>query len=504
MAGSLAPSHISAWDHRYEFRSGKWAQKDYNFEDPTTNLMTSTPTLVPLAEAKKYEIYDYPGAYQTKEDGEPLSRLRMEEEEMRFHTVDAASTCRTFTAGGKFTLKRHTFAAETGKSYLITAIQPTARDDSYISRPSASPKEYANTFTCIPADAIFRPARITPKPVVAGPQTAVVVGPKGEEIWTDKYGRVKVQFHWDRYGQSDENSSCWVRVSHPWAGKKWGALATPRIGQEVIVDFLEGDPDQPIITGRVYNAVQMPPYDLNDQGGGATNTISGMKSASTPGSGGYNEMSMDDTKGKEKITIHGQYDMNTTVQHDKTTTVNNNRSTTVVVDDTLNVNSNRTVHVKGKLSETIDTGQEVTISSGYQETITGGATSTISGGLTSTVNGQWENTVSGHLRETVTAGEEQGVTGGKTLTVTGGFTEEVTGERWMTVTGPINQSATTTIDIHAIGAGTYTSDASLALAVAGSVVEITPDTITISAAGSTIKVDASGVSINGQKISLNC
>jgi type VI secretion system secreted protein VgrG len=299
--------------------------------------------------------------------------------------------------------------------------------------------QYGCGFTAMSSSETFRAPRSTPRPIVHGPQTAIVVGPAGDEIYTDKYGRVKVQFHWDREGKHDENSSCWMRVSHPWAGKGWGAISVPRIGQEVIVDFLEGDPDRPIITGRVYNAETMPPFGMP-----AGAVVSGIKSNTHKG-GGYNELSMDDTAGKEKITIHGQYDMNTTVEHDQTNTINNNRSTQVVVDDSLNVDANRTVHVKGKLAETIDTGQELTISSGYKETITGGATSSITGGLTSTVDGKWDNTISGHMKEVVSAGEEQEVTGGKKLTVTGGLTEAITGEHKTTVTGPIDQSATATL-----------------------------------------------------------
>jgi len=303
----------------------------------------------------------------------------------------------------------------------------------------------------------FRPHRLTARPFVQGPQTAVVVGPAGDEIFTDQYGRVKVQFHWDRRGQRDEQSSCWVRVSHPWAGKGWGSVATPRIGQEVIVDFLEGDPDQPIITGRVYNADQQPPFGFP-----AGAVLSGIKSRTHKGAG-YNELSMDDTAGKEKITIHGQYDMNTTVEHDQTDEIKNNRTSHIVVNDTLNVDADRTVHVKGKLAETVDTGQELTVTAGYKETISGGATRTIDGD----------------------------------------HTETVTGKREMTVTGPIDQSATATIDIHATGEGTYSSNAKLTLSVAGSVIEIAPAGITISMGASTIKVDAAGVAVSGPKISLN-
>ncbi len=180
------------------------------------------------------------------------------------------------------------------------------------------------------------PPRITPKARVQGPQTAIVVGKAGEEIWTDQYGRVKVQFHWDRYGTSDEHSSCWVRVSQPWAGKGWGTMAIPRIGQEVIVDFLEGDPDQPIITGRVYNGASMPPYGLP-----AGAAVSGLMSNSTKGGGGYNEYVMDDTKGNELIREHGQYDKDSTIEHDLREHVLNDRSRDVTNNETIQVGNDR-------------------------------------------------------------------------------------------------------------------------------------------------------------------
>src|SRR5439155_5175048 len=167
---------------------------------------------------------------------------------------------------------------------------------------------YRNTFTCIPAGVPFRPPRVTPKPIIPGPQTAVVVGPPGEEIFTDKYGRVKVQFHWDREGKNNVDSSCWIRVAQPWAGKRWGASFWPRIGQEVVVDFLEGDPDQPIITGSVYNADQMPPY-LGDGPDGKHRhdpKLSGIKTCSTSGGNGFNEIRFDDTKGKEQLFLRAE------------------------------------------------------------------------------------------------------------------------------------------------------------------------------------------------------
>lgn len=340
--GSLEESHVTQWDHHYEFRHGKFAQTDYNFETPSTSLMTSTSTLVKLPNVDKFEIYDYPGEYMKKADGETLAKIRMEEAEAAHDVVQGASNCRSFCPGGKFTLKKHPCPSEAGKSYVITAIQHSASDSSYTQGSEAADQDYKNSFTCIPDSVLFRPARITPKPTVQGVQTAVVVGPPGEEIHTDKFSRVKVQFHWDREGKRDDSSSCWIRVSQAYSGQGWGSMCIPRIGQEVIVDFLEGDPDQPIITGRVYNAEQMPPFALP-----GNKVVTGMKSNSSPGGGGYNEISMNDTKGKETMTVHAQKDLNTTIENNEThIVVGGTQGVTVKGDASLTVQSgNRPISV---------------------------------------------------------------------------------------------------------------------------------------------------------------
>src|SRR5262249_773914 len=222
------------------------------------------------------------------------------------------------------------------------------------------PAAYRCTFTALKASQQFRPARLTPWPSVKGVHSAVVVGPPSEEIWCDKYGRVKIQFHWDRQGRRDENSSCWVRVSHPWAGKGGGAVAIPRIGQEVIVDFVEGNPDCPIITGRVYNADNMPPYAL--PGGGV---VSGLKSNTHKGKG-FNEISMDDTAGQEKITVHAQYDMGTTVEHDDAQTVHNDRAITVDGTHTQTIKKDTRITVTtGKQTNTVNKDIAITSQTGH-------------------------------------------------------------------------------------------------------------------------------------------
>src|SRR5579883_1105205 len=189
--GSLAPNHVHTWEHHYEFRSGKWTRTDYNFESPSTNLLTTTGTVIDLPDASKYELFDYPGEYVVKGVGDPVTKVRMEEEEAGYSVVNAAGHCCTFTPGGKFTLEKHDVDAENG-DYMITSIRHAATEMSYGSTANGS--NYNNLFTCIPASVIYRPPRSTPKPMVQGVQTAVVTGPGGEEIYVDKYGRVKVQF----------------------------------------------------------------------------------------------------------------------------------------------------------------------------------------------------------------------------------------------------------------------------------------------------------------------
>jgi type VI secretion system secreted protein VgrG len=216
-----------------------------------------------------------------------------------------------FECGFKFTLSEY-FRDDINADYVLVAIEHTARNTSYRSGSNPEPFEYTNRFEAIPASVRYHPPHTARKPVVEGTQTAVVTGKSGEEIWTDKYGRIKVQFFWDREGKRDENSSCWIRVAQGWAGKQWGSIFTPRIGQEVVVDFLEGDPDRPIVVGSVYNADQMPPYGLPGEQNKST-----IKSMSTKGGGGFNEFRFDDTKGSEQVFLHGEKDLEIRIKNDR-------------------------------------------------------------------------------------------------------------------------------------------------------------------------------------------
>ncbi|MBL8792715.1 MAG: type VI secretion system tip protein VgrG [Planctomycetia bacterium] len=284
---------------------------------------------------------------------------------MKHDIVHGAGNCRSFGPGGKFVLAEHECPAEAGKGYLITAIEHSARDGSYVASEDGG-VEYSNRFTCIPESVTFRPERATPRPRVDGTQTAVVVGPKGEEIYTDQHGRIKVQFHWDRAGRRDEKSSCWVRVSTPWAARGWGMVQIPRIGQEVIVDFLEGDPDRPLVIGSVYNAEQVPPGNLPQD-----KMVSGLVSNSTPGGGGYNGIQFNDTKGKEQMNIHAQFDQNVTVENDQNTTIHNNRNTTVDVNSTELVGADKKTTVNGSVLETYNAALSTVVKSGVMLASTG-------------------------------------------------------------------------------------------------------------------------------------
>lgn len=302
---------IHRWDHHFEFTSGKWAHTDYNFETATTDLKTQTQSVVKLDGNSKYEFFDYPGEYEKKPDGEADVKNRMEEEEAGYDQSHGESYCRSFSPGGKFKVTDKQ-SGDDGKGFVITSVRHNGSvGGSYVTNQSGEAGGYGNYFVAIPDSVTYRPPRITPKPLISGIQTALVVGPKGEEIYTDKYGRIKVQFYWDRYGKKDEKSSCWIRVAQGSAGRKWGAMFIPRIGQEVVVEFLEGDPDRPLITGVVYNSDQMPGYDLPGE-----MTKSYIKTNTTKGGEGFNELRFDDKKGKEQIFVHCERNMDVRVKHD--------------------------------------------------------------------------------------------------------------------------------------------------------------------------------------------
>ncbi len=375
--GALDEDVVTGWELRQEFRSGKYSLTDYNFETPSTKLDATESTTVHGVNNSSFERYDYPGRYAKRADGTALARVRMETEESGHVQAIGSSTCRGFVTGYRFTLSEH-YRADNNVDWVLTEITHSASAGSYApNRQVGEGQHYGNQFMCIPLNVPYRPERRTPKPAAYGVQSAVVVGKSGEEIWVDKYGRVKVQFFWDRKGKTDESSSCWVRVAQPWAGKNWGFVALPRMGQEVTVAFLDGDPDRPLIVGSVYNAEQMPPYTLP-----ANQTQSGIKSRSSKGGGtdNFNELRFEDKKGSEEVHVQAEKDLTTLVKNDETRQVMHDRTTTIKNNETRTVKEGKDAVTVEKGDQTLDVNQGkqvINIKMGDQELTLGQGAQTI-------------------------------------------------------------------------------------------------------------------------------
>ena len=316
------------WRPRQELRAENYALRDYDFIKPTTKL-EGRKTGRETVRQGTFEKYDYPGGFAEAAGGTKYATVRMQEEQTPLELVHGEAQSHGLAPGYLFTLEEHKHAPQNTK-YLTTRAEYDFAVAPYEATNELVPRSWSCKFTALKSATQFRPARSTPRPVIAGLQTAKVVGPSTDEIYTDQYGRIKVQFHWDREGKLDEKSSCWIRVAQMWAGPSWGSQHIPRIGHEVVVSFLEGDPDQPLITGSVYNGLNKPPFALPAEKG-----VSGVKSRSTQNGGkGYNELSFDDTTGKELVNFHAQKDLKTVVENSEDATVKNKRFTKIGGDDT--------------------------------------------------------------------------------------------------------------------------------------------------------------------------
>ncbi|HID30451.1 MAG TPA: type VI secretion system tip protein VgrG, partial [Desulfobacterales bacterium] len=476
------PEVITSFQKMQEIRFGAYTLRDYNSE------LQDRPIIQVDVESKyaigpgTRELYDYPGLYSSKKSGDRLVNIRMQEEEARVTTITGSSFCRAFTAGAKIKVRdpedfyRDDLADRDGKDYILVSVSHMA---SQRIGPSGRGEggTYANNFSCLPDDpnVPYRPPRYTPKPVVQGTQTAIVVGRRSdeesdEEIYTDGPCQIKVRFHWDRSDQeSDQKSdhSCWIRVAQLWAGTKWGGVYVPRIGQEVIVDFLEGDPDRPIIIGCVYNAINPPPYE--------DGKTSGIKSNTTKGGGGYNEISMTDTKDEEAITIHAQKDMNTTVENDQSVTLKSG-SRTITVES-------------GSCSETSSGDHSITSNDGAVKITGKGKGVDITGnelgvGIIGFDQGVsivgWDRGV--EIQANDAPATIQGNTDGVTITGKG---------KGVTVDGKAGDG------VKIIAGGQEVT-------VDGQTIKITgKNSIVLSGGGSKLTIDAKGVNAEGKKINLN-
>jgi type VI secretion system secreted protein VgrG len=404
-AGSLYPGKFSVL-------------RGYDYTRPRPGQALIEARVSPLNQpGGDFEDYDYPGGLSEKPDAEAEAQVRIEGDHVANTLIEVEGNTMGLGVGDLVKLRKPLSIegefnpfwdeADFDKEYLITSATYSISINQYETGDVAESDEpFKATYSLLDSQSPFHPARTAQKPRIEGPQTAIVVGPSGDEIYTDKYGRVKVQFDWDRLGKRDEKSSLWVRVAQVWAGKQWGAMHIPRVGHEVIVDFLDGDPDRPIITGRVYNADNMPPYALPDN-----KTQSGLKSRSSKGgaASNFNELRFEDKKGSEEVYLQAEKDWNILVKNDESRTVGHDRSKDVKHDETTTIGSNRT--------ETVGKTETISVHGNRTETVGGNESITIAGGRTETVAKDETITIAGSRSETVAKNESFAIGGARSAAI---------------------------------------------------------------------------------------
>lgn len=432
-AGQVSDIHIFDFRYAEAVRPGIASQRDYDFKRPAQDLTGTKRATVDL----NLEVYDYPGLYTDNGVGNALTQVRLEELRVPRQGGHGQSICGQLVPGYTFELKEFP-RRDRNRKYMLTSLvtegaQPQALEETAGSGGSS----FSNRFECLPADVPYRPLRVTPKPFVKGAQTAIVVGPAGEEIYTDEFGRIKVQFHWDREGQGDEKASCWMRVSQAWAGATWGAVSIPRIGHEVIVDFLEGDPDRPIVTGRVYHGTNRPPYALPEH---KTRTV--MKTNSSKGGDGFNEIRIEDKKGQEQIFIHAErnedirvkndalewigHDRHLIVKHDQLEMVENEQHLLVKKDQLKQVKSDVHLTIDGDRMQLVKGAQHLTVNGDRKELIKGEHNLKSNGNHNLATGGKWSQKADGEMHAqaggnmALAAGSSVHIKGAQTVVVEGG------------------------------------------------------------------------------------
>ena len=448
--------HIYQWIVEKQVQPGTYELNDFDFTAPRKNLRTVASMPEDHAMAN-FAMYDYPGEYSQTSDGDYYSTVRLQELLAQHEVLRGEGIARGLATGYLFELT-NCGREEQNRRYLVVAAVYELQSDSYksVANLDIVGKPYVVRITAIDAQQIYRAPRISRKPVVQGPQTAIVVGPSSDEIHTDQYGRVKCQFHWDRYGEANQDSSCWIRVAQSWAGKKWGALYLPRVGQEVIVDFLEGDPDRPIITGRVYNGINMPPYTLP-----ADKTKSTIKSLSSTGGGGFNEFRFEDKKGEEQVFLHAEKNQDIRVKDSSLEWIGNERH----------------LIVKKKQFEQVEGEKHLIIKAG-------------DGG-----SGDQFEKVEGDKHQKVVGDHNQKVEGALSIDVVGDIQEKTGGNYAMDASSAIHIKAGETVVIEA--------SSQLTIKVGGNFVTIGAAGVSIK--GSTVAIKADGiVSIDGSMVNINC
>lgn len=529
---------LDDWMATRRVGAGLKSHKSFDFKQPRSPLSVERLLDAPRGALPVLEHYRYDGAarFGDTSAGEALAGLRGEEMSWQTKLFEGRGACRLLRSGRYFTLQGHYDHAEDDEEprrFFLLEVRHDARNNFKPDFSGAEGCVYRVEATCLRRKITYRPPCATPLPRMWGPQTATVVGPAGEEIWTDRHGRIKVQFHWDRLGRRNERSSCWVRVSSPWAGPGMGGVSAPRIGQEVVVSFLDGDPDRPLVTGRVYNEDNPQPFDKE---------VSGIRSKTVQGEG-FNELTMHDSAGSELLNMRAQRDMATTVLNDHNSSVGSNKSTSIGANHNLSVTANQgitvggnqdisvkgshsssitgssthnvtgtlTRMVAGAVSETYQASHTRNVTGGYTETVSGDYSGTLNGNHVSQRNGTWAETVAGTSTRTVNGATTEAHNASRTTTVAATDThqvgshleQDIGGNHKTMVAGDVSHVAAGKHDSASSGPMTLASGSRMLMQVGGAGIEIVGSSIVISAAGSTIKIDGGGVTINGAKISLN-
>ncbi|WP_323005172.1 type VI secretion system Vgr family protein [Pseudorhodobacter sp.] len=418
--------HVFEWRGAEAVTPGKVTLKDWNFEKPKADLKTAKALPRGGHSHKGYELYRYPGSYRETALGDIYARIEMEANAAEFQVRHGIGNVRTLATGATFKLTDH-FRDDENQDYLILSgihmmqIEPDATDESQevqdndkvphtITFEKENRDVYRCMFSALPKATPFRAKRTTPWPRIPGILIAKVTGPKGEEIYTDKYGRIKVQFPWDRDGKNDEKTTCWVRVTTPWSGKNWGMIHVPRIGQEVVIQFEDGDPDRPICTGMLYNADTMPPYALPDN-----MTQSGIKTNSSKGGDGFNELMMEDKKGEELVRLQSEKDYVEIIKNNATITIGMEKKDPGDLTQTIYANKTETIKT-GDMTFTVETGSEHRdIKTDKNEKIGANSDLKVDGNVTAAVKGDQTHETKGKFDEKVTGSFSSDVTGSVTI-----------------------------------------------------------------------------------------
>lgn len=442
-AAQSEQDHLVEWSFKRHVNSAKYVMNDFGFKDPSADMLVSATTRVSDAWAE-YEQYEYPGAYSNtdggqldREYGERLVQRRMERE-LSLHEVSSGhGTVKGLNAGHLFHLT-NCERDDQNREYLVLGAKLDINLESYYSNTAHNALVCNASFECIFSQQRFRPEKRTTKPLIQGPQTALVTGPAGEEIWTDEYGRVKLQFHWDRYGTSDENSSRWVRVSQAWAGKQWGAIHIPRVGEEVIVEFLDGNPDRPIVTGRVYNGDRPVPYDLP-----ANATQSGIKSHSSKGGSpsNFNEIRMDDKKGSEEFYVQAEKNYNLLVKNDRSDAigndyslnVRNSKNETIGNDKSESIARNKTANVGGDHQEDIGENMTISVGANLSETVEINHAKTVGVAMQLSIGTEFLESVGTTKQQNIGQNKTEQIGKNKSVSIKGNKSENVGGSKSVTV-----------------------------------------------------------------------